>query len=536
MKHTRKIAGIFLLALAMLISMAGTAFAANITINGVEGAEYAAYKLLNATNQGTNYSYTFNDKYADILKAATGKDSLEEIEAYILSLDADDKATDLRDLADAIYAAITTADPAIEPDVTTDTSVFEDVAEGYYLIAETKVANEADTFSLVMLNTVGKEDITVNTKEDKPTVEKKIEEVNDTTGTAVWGDSADHDIGDEINYRVTGSVSNKYAYYSSYYYSFVDTMEDGLTYNQNAKVYIVNGDSKVDVTEQFTIANTVKEGTDTVNGFTATANLKELTGVTITETTTVVVEYTATLNENALHGTPGNKNVVYLEYENNPYHEADGNPATPDKPGEPDQPGDEPGDEEPGKTEEDVNIVFTFKSVVNKTDKSGAALEGAGFTLYKWVKDGVAGEEDTTADGWVKIGDEITGVTTFTFEGLDAGKYKLEESTVPAGYNKCDDIEFEVAATYNTEVDPPALAGLVVKDSIGTVISEGEGASFTATLADGAVTTNVVNVSGEELPSTGGIGTTIFYILGSVLVIGAVVLLVAKKRMNNSDN
>ena len=180
--------------------------------------------------------------------------------------------------------------------------------------------------------------------------------------------------------------------------------------------------------------------------------------------------------------------------------------------------------------------MFTFKAAVNKTDKDGAALAGAGFTLYKEIYTPASeGVEENYA--WVKVGTEITGVTTFNFLGLDAGKYKLEETTVPAGYNKCNDIVFEVVSSYDKTVDPPVLTGISVKNSDGEVVSDDEGeASFAVVLSEGAVSTDVVNLTGSELPGTGGIGTTIFYVLGGILLVVGVVALVAKKRMSGSDN
>ena len=97
--------------------------------------------------------------------------------------------------------------------------------------------------------------------------------------------------------------------------------------------------------------------------------------------------------------------------------------------------------------------------------------------------------------------------------------------------NKCDDITFEIVATFNTEVDPVALTELKVLDNMGFCISEGEAASFTTNVNTGKVTTSIVNLSGTKLPGTGGVGTAMFYILGAVLVLGAVVLLVTKRRM-----
>ena len=169
--------------------------------------------------------------------------------------------------------------------------------------------------------------------------------------------------------------------------------------------------------------------------------------------------------------------------------------------------------------------MFTYDAIVNKVDGEGEALEGAGFTLYKWVAD---------ENNWVAVGDEITGVTTFTFEGLDVGKYKLVETTVPNGYNKAADIIFYVEATYDDTKDPVELTGLVVKDEDGNVIS-GENLTFTADKTEGEVETDVVNKAGIELPSTGGMGTTIFYIFGGALVVIAVVLLVTKKRMTTEE-
>lgn len=507
MTQLKKIASVVMLAALLVTSFALSAFATNITIDSTtEGSEYSAFMLLGATDGGDGkFAYTLNDKYADVLKTVTGKTEEAEIVAYINALST---ADDIRAFADSVYVAI--VDGAIESDYTASSNVFSDVEQGYYLIAETKVGNTADTFSLVMLDTAGKENITVETKEDKPTVEKKVEEINDSTGVSSWGDSADYDVGDVIRYTITGTVSDKYEFYGSYFYSFTDTMDKGLTYNEDAKVYIVNGDSKTDVTDSFgfTVSNNAESGF--ANGFIATSNLKEIENITVNANTLVVIEYTATLNEFAIKGKPGNENVVYLEYENNPYVDADGNPETPDKP------------VEPGKTPEDINIVFTFNTVVNKVDKDGNALAGAGFTLFKWQH---------AENKWVAVGDEITGVTTFNFLGLDAGKYKLSETTVPNGYNKCDDIAFEIVAEYDLTTDPDTLTALSVKDADGNVISSGDSAYFSADLELGNVETSVENLAGTELPETGGIGTTIFYIVGALLVLAAIVLLVAKKIM-----
>ena len=320
MKQTKLLS--VLLALLLVFALSAGTFAAEITIDGgATNSEYAAYKLLNATNSAddhTKFAYTLNDKYTSILQEVTGKTTQKDIVAYIQNLD----ASEIRAFADDVYKKIKDASPAIASDYITSTDKFEDVAQGYYLIVETKLGTAADTYSLVMLDTAGLDNVTVSTKENAPTVDKQVEEKNDSTGVNSWGESADYDIGDKINFKITGKVSSKYADYKSYYYSFADTMSDGLTYNKDAKVFVVNDSVRVEVTQQF---NKVAESDQS---FTIDANLKELTDVTINENTTIVVEYTATLNENAVSGSAGNKNEVILKYENDPYHEGDGDPST----------------------------------------------------------------------------------------------------------------------------------------------------------------------------------------------------------------
>ena len=148
-------------------------------------------------------------------------------------------------------------------------------------------------------------------------------------------------------------------------------------------------------------------------------------------------------------------------------------------------------------------------------------MEGAGFTLYKKVP-------DTSKDEgyrWDAVGDEITGVTTFIFSGLDDGDYKLSETTTPNGYNTIDDVEFTVTAEHDVESDSPALTKLSGDATTGSL-------EFTSSTSAGSLTTDVVNKKGSVLPSTGGMGTTILYVVGTILVLAAGILLVTKKRMD----
>lgn len=517
MKRARKLVA-FLLATLMVMSMSMGVLAeaekCTITITeGADGSVYAGYKLLDVTVGTTagdekTYAYTVNDTYLDVLKSVTNQTTEEKIIEYIEDLRDDEVG--MRDFADAVYAAITEGSlPAdiktTDNDNTTDAdesatkNIFENVDQGYYLIAETQTGSDADTFSLVMLNTAGQSEVAIETKEDVPTVTKKISEGN---ATADYTSAA---VGDTISFEITGTVSSKYADYESYYYCFMDTLSPGLTLNQDSIKIYVDGNVGQDITDQFNWEKTE-------NSFTAKSNLKEIASPTITAGSTIVVKYTATLNEGAVSTEEGNKNTVVLEYENDPYHaddDGDTDPKTPNKP------------TTPGETPEDVNVVFTYDVVVKKVDGSSAALNGAGFKLYK--KDG---------ESWIALGEEQKGedISTFTFEGLDADVlYKLEESTVPAGYNKADDIIFKIVPSF-TEADPVELESVSIQDENSTAIN-----TFNTTDTLGTATVNVQNLTGSILPSTGGMGTTIFYIVGGVLVLVAVVLLVTRKRMKEED-
>ena len=361
------------------------------------------------------------------------------------------------------------------------------LAAGYYLVQNASVGdNEAYTnYILQVVNNV-----TVEPKTSVPSVEKKVKDTNDTDGTTTdWQDSADYDINDSVPFQLTATLPDNLDSYDEYYLELSDTLSSGLTYNKDAKVYLVNDDEKTDVTSSFTIA-------DDGSSFKIN-NLKSLDGVT--SSTKVVVEYTATLNENAVIGSEGNPNTVKLIYSNNPNYTGSGETSP------------------TGETPEDTVIVFTYKVVVNKVkEDKKTPLEGAEFTLSKKLADGSLQEVAVVKN---------TAGTTFTFSGLDDGDYVLSETTTPNGYNTIDDVEFTVTADHDVESDSPALNSLSGDVTTGSI-------EFTSITTDGSLTTNVVNKKGSVLPSTGGMGTTILYVVGTILVLAAGILLVTKKRMD----
>ena len=357
MKLFKKIAG-FILAFAMIlaIAMPSVVMATNITINGAtDGSEYVAYKLFDATDDGEgHFSYTVNSKYEEALKEVTKKTSGAEIVKYLDSVKGN--AATVREFADKVYAKVKNKGV----DYTTANGKFENIDQGYYLIAQTQIGtNEA--YSLVMLDTAGKTELTVTPKTGVPTFEKKIKEKNDSTGeVSDWQDASDYDIGDEVPFKLTGTVSDKYDSYKTYYYAFHDKMDNTLQFNDDSVVVKIDG-RKIDQS-QYTLNTTTKDGC------TFEVVFNDLKKVSPTKPRNVKVEYTAKLKENARLGSEGNFNKGKLEFNNNPYYEGEGKP------------------EKPGETPWDEVVVFTYELIANKTNGQDKALAGAGFTLYKFNK------------------------------------------------------------------------------------------------------------------------------------------------------
>lgn len=400
--------------------------------------------------------------------------------------------------------------------------------QGYYLIVQTTAANDAGkTMSAVIVNTAGQAGVTVSPKKDTVTVSKKVQEnmdgVNNPASEDNWGTAADYNIGDYVKFQLTGSLPTDYADYTSYEYTFHDTADQGLTFVNDTthpvKVYAVNDNNKVEL-EQDTLTG-YQVLTSDINGETFNvkfADLKKAQAekirdtVNITSSTQIVVEYYAQLNENAVLGSNGNQNKVYLQFSNNKYGEGT------------------------GKTEEHKVTVFTFKLEVTKygkTDSDKEALNGAGFTLYKATKVNPADSD------YAKVGDEVqhTNGNVFDFTGLDSGYYKIVETTTPKGYNTIDPITFTVTATYNSADEPGTLTDLTVTDvKVGGVASAEQ--TFTVNRGTGEagtaqIKTDVVDIPGSKLPSTGGMGTVLLYVAGiAVFVLAGATLVMALRRRN----
>ena len=504
MKHMNKILAL-VLALTMVLGLAITASAANTPVNGP-----FTVTIKNATGHTYKIYQIFT---GDLSTNADGEEILSNIKfgADYLPGNATVGAPVPQSVLDAVNADPNTIVPTGEGTLMTnegDVATATGLVAGYYMIVDvTDPLPGQDTRSAVMFQVVGDTEIT--SKHTGTTIVKKVQDINDSTGEqpkdgdSVWIDSADYDIGDTVPFKSTATFEGM-ANYTTYGVVFTDIMAKGLTY-KNDMVVLVNGEDK---TSSFTITPSTytneEDANDEYNGGTKISvtceNIKTIIGDA--NSATIELVYSATLNENANFGAPGNPNKIRVK-------------TIPDGEG---------GEETPW----DVNIVFTYKLESNKYAdevKEGNELTGAGFTLFKWIKD-----DSDEGGSWVQIGEEVKGeeMTTFEWKGIDDGKYKLVETTTPAGYNTVDPIEFEVVAEHVIVADNPTLTNLTGEDETGEI-------KFTADKESGLISTDIINKSGTILPETGGIGTTLFYVIGGLLAVVAVVLLVTKKRMVSAE-
>lgn len=501
MKKLKKLA-VLLLAVVMTMAMNMTVFAADgttgdtttaegytLTLNGTTtGHIYEAYQIftgdlksennnmvLSNVKWGTGVTYTGAESAADVAKALG------------------DKKMSIADLEDKL----TLTTPVKEVKSTETSTVIDGLAAGYYLVKDQDgtQANTSDAYTQFIIQVVG--NATADVKSGVPTVEKKVMDKNDSMGkTSDWQDSADYDIEDDVPFQITGTMPSNIDAYTTYKYVFTDTMSKGLTYTaNNAKIKI----GEKDVTSSFTETMTTDADGKTVVTWSC-GNLKGIDGVTLNKDTKVVVTYSATLNDKAAIGAAGNPNEVTLTYSNNPNNGGEG---------------------ETGTTPKDKNIVFTYKVVVEKVDEAQKPLAGAAFEL---AKKNSKGDYEVVKSFTVE-----DKKTTFEFTGLDDGDYKLTETTTPAGYNTITPVEFTISATHDEAADEPTLLTLSGDKKTGE-------ATFTADMDAGSLTTDIVNKKGSSLPSTGGRGTTMIYIIGAALVIMAGVVLAMRKKMNSKES
>ena len=491
-----------LLAAAMVCAMAIPAFADGSSSTGTAAVTkykitapatthiYEIYQIFTGDYDASNPSMLSNIKWGTNGTGTTG----EAVGKAVLD-ELSNVASDASD-SDKLAVIENYVDLNTTPVGTVTNGNYVEVVGGYYLIKDKDGSlSGSEPYTTYLVSVVG--NVTIKPKSnDVPEFDKKLKDTNDSTGDiSGWQDSADYDIGDYIPFRLQGTVPADFNSYTNYYYAFHDVEEAGLTFDPSSvKVYAGDEVTGTEIAVgKYTVVTNPTDGCTFEIVFN---DLKTVPGVAAGSTITVT--YKSMLNENAVLGEQGNVNKAKLEYSNNPHGTGT------------------------GTTPWDNVIVFTYKVVVNKVDQSNVPLEGAEFTLAKKLADGSVDVKTMKID--------TTNKALFTLSGLDDGEYTLTETKTPANYNTIDSITFTVTAEHTIAWEAESRDSILTSLSGNKVSGE---ITFTVNKADGSLTTNVVNKIGTTLPGTGGIGTTIFYVIGGGLMAAAAILLITKKRMEN---
>ena len=425
----------------------------------------------------------------------------------------------------------------------------ENLDGGFYLIKDTKeiANNNTSTRYILELNKNQK----VKVKAGTTSVEKLVRRA----GTEdPFKKAVSAEMGSEVEFQLTGTLPDNYADYSTYYYSFIDTLPKGLTYSEgsvHAKVYNKNTSNEESSTEEYQeipiddLKIEVKKEEQTV---TFTINdLKTLDknneeGQKITKDSKIVLTFKAKVNENATIGKEGNTNKVKLEYSSNPNKGHDG---------------------EKTQTTEDEAKVYTYELEIEKKDKDKQEiLKGVGFKIYKksTKDDGTeeklyAKSDGSKITGWVEDKNQATVFETkdegkTNIKGLSSGVYYLTETKFLPRYDSIGDIEIKIEEKFGEDIEASeqlpetvqekeelksltfTIKEIKDEDSEDTTESEKmvDSKDGTGSIEDCKISITIYNKKGSLLPKTGGIGTIIFYVLGIGLIILAVYLIYSKKK------
>lgn len=503
MKYMKKFMAL-LATLTLALAMAVPAFAEAAT---------TTYTITIKNGTGTYEAYQIfkGDLYNDTLSNIEWGDNVTD-EGRTKFGNAANKAKTITTEADAKAFAVEVAKYLTDPAAGTGTDSITGLAAGYYLIKNATVG-EGEVFTDYILQVV--KDVEVNPKSGKPTLDKQIKH-NDN---GEWGVVGDNQIGDTVEFRTITTVPIVSGY-TEYTYVIHDEMSAGLTSNVHSNDDVTIKVNDEDAKELDKTYYTVTVDPKNANKFTVTVDvLKAIEDGKMAAGNKLYTYYTGILNENAAVYVVGKQdNKAYLEYSNNPHDNTTKN-VTPEK----------------------VVYDWTFKMEVNKIDgESNTPLSDAKFVLSKNgnCSLGTIGDDGTpsnttdlidlieNSDGSYTVapagytGSVVKVMTAgkITIKGLDdATEYYLYETKAPAGYNRLTDaVKFKITATYNETGDHYTSVTAAVND-----------------VDQQSVSVQVANNKGSTLPSTGGIGTTLFYVIGGVLMAVAAVLLVTKKRMNN---
>lgn len=570
MKKARKLTAV-LLSLVMLLALVIPASAAenySITIhNDKTGHTYEAYQIFAGTvsDDETDGETDGGPMLGDItwgsgvngetLLAALKVANAEKYAACTTAADVAEAlgaetatAEDAAAFADIAAQHLTTAAKTATAPNDDGNYIIEGLDAGYYLVKDSLRDDDNQTGQVLsdyIVQVLG--NVTMDPKDsDIPTVLKKVYDeefaVNDEEGTYGTGynDVADWDIGDRVPFKLIASVPQNIESYDEYTFIFHDTLSAGLTFDPNSLHVYVTETTNANINEFRPQDEGVYDVSDVdVDGsFTVTIpNIKALDSHDH-PANYIIVAYDAFLNENAEIGLDGNPNSVSLEFSNDPNGEGT------------------------GRTEEDTVIVFTYELDGTKVDGADVdtKLEGAQFVLLNgggtraarvdetgkltgWVepddiKEGLTGTNDRekmnelTNEDFANAGLAITSAEAGTFKiaGLDDGTYYLREIQAPNGYNLLED-DVKLVITADTANGQDWNSGIATDALRGLTIAVNDGEPQPGNTETGIVNVTVENNRGATLPETGGMGTTLFYIIGGLLVVGAGILLVVRIRM-----
>lgn len=500
-----------------------------IVVHGaMQGATFEAYRLLNSTDDGTNYSYTLRTqrdsstsgiKITDrdkavttALTSATGKSSAHGVYDS-LNGKADDSLALERQMK-TIYQAIK-ADPTITQDGTAtankdDTqnagayqATFTDMPQGYYLIAQTNDSSAAgSTVSLLIANTAN----STKDEEGNPGVDLYVKPVNVMVTSATDGNAAlakyqdDYAVDTDFTWSAIATVPSEYPLFSPFKYAFNVKLPAGVTADDpngcpQATFYEVNKSTPTKISGFNSTKNTDGTCTYAIDDLTQAKETQDSTKpITINSDTQIRLDMKAKLNSNATLGTNGNVISATVSY---PGSMLDSSVTT--------------------TTAASTATLYTYKLTVQNTDNAGKHLSnGAKYSLYR-----CKGTDCNTPVGTeTSVSDDTSSNTaTAVFNGLDSGAYELRETGIPAGYSGADPVKFTVTPTFNN----------------GTVKLESNNPSVVVN-PDASLTVTVKNTSGGGLlPSTGGVGVIILYVCGLLLVAGAIAGIVVAVRRRNRE-
>ena len=520
MKHAKKLASL-LLALVMVLGLATTAFAAGndgtITIsNATVGKTYDVYKVFDLTYEGdaVAYSYTKTGE-SDALYTALASNAspftltpTTTANVYNVALKADKTAADVSAFLKTNESKLGAA--AASAKATGETVTFTGLDYGYYYIT-------SSLGSVVTIDSA-KKDVTVIDKNQKPGWDPKDPQKPDESGeqgkfvaaakNGTYGKTSTAAIGDTAYFKIN-AFAPKYAGDKLVAtYKFVDTLADGFTYNKDLTVKL--GETTLNAGTDYTVSVEGQTITVVVNAGTITDYPVEAH---------LSITYSAKVDAEAVYDNTNTADMSWTVYPNNTDGDPDHGkpPYDPNEPTDPNNPGKDPSDPSNPTDSKTDTYVFGFNVQKYKEEaKVGNELTGAKFKLYDAATAGNEIPVVKVSDGVYRVA--VAGETGVEIEagaaqifGLDAKTYYLEETVAPAGYNILTArVPVEIKADTKTEDNV---------DNNGILNSK----------------INVINNAGALLPSTGGMGTTLFYVIGGLLVACAAVLLVVKKRMNRAE-